>query len=342
MNAILTCVTMGEPILIEGVGEELDATLDPLLSRSIFQRGSQKMIKLGTEEVAYDDNFHLFIQTKLFNPHYRPEIFAQCTLINFIVTEEGLEEQLLALVVNKEKPELEEKRTALVRAINDYMVTLTDLENELLERLSNAPDDILSDVALIEGLEKTKAASTEIEQKVELAKKQEVSINAARNEFRQVAAESSWLYFLLIQLCTIDHMYQYSLDAFTSFFLKAMTKARKADTTKERVVNLRESIRITVFTWVNRGLFERHKLIFSSQLAFKLMQKGALQEQFDAVNYDFLIRGPKKLGVEKTIQLDWLPQPAWASIQRLIELAGFEKLAADMQASAQPLQGVVQ
>ena len=77
-----------------------------------------------------------------------------------------------------------------MRAINDYMVSLTDLENELLERLSNAPDDILSDVALIEGLEKTKQASTEIEQKVELAKKQEISINAARNEFRQVAAES--------------------------------------------------------------------------------------------------------------------------------------------------------
>lgn len=34
----------------------------------------------------------------------------------------GLEEQLLAHVVNKEKPELEEQRSALVRAINEYMV----------------------------------------------------------------------------------------------------------------------------------------------------------------------------------------------------------------------------
>ena len=30
-----------------------------------------------------------------------------------------------------------------------------------------------------------------------------------------------------------------------------------SETTKERVVTLRESIRLTVFTWVNRGLFER-------------------------------------------------------------------------------------
>jgi dynein heavy chain len=256
-------------------------------------------------------------------------------IINFIVTEEGLEEQLLALVVNREKPELEERRTALVRAINDYMVSLTDLENELLERLSNAPDDILSDVTLIEGLEKTKQASTEIEQKVELAKKQEVSINAARNEFRLVSAEGSWLYFLLIQLHIIDHFYQFSLDAFITFFNKAMGSAKAAETTKERVVSLRESIRLTVFTWVNRGLFEKHKLIFSSQLTFKLMQKGALRElyKWDPVQYDLLIRGTKKQGVEKHSQLDWLPLNAWYGIQKLIELPGFEKLAADMLAS---------
>jgi len=30
--------------------------------------------------------------TKLYNPHFRPEIAATCTIINFIVTESGLEE----------------------------------------------------------------------------------------------------------------------------------------------------------------------------------------------------------------------------------------------------------
>lgn len=105
---------------------------------------------IAGEEVSYDEKFRLFLQTKLSNPHYKPEIAAQCTLINFIVTEEGLEEQLLAFVVNKEKPELEEQRTSLVRSSNEYMVNLNDLENELLVKLSNARDDILSDVSLIE------------------------------------------------------------------------------------------------------------------------------------------------------------------------------------------------
>lgn len=48
--------------------------------------------------------------TKLFNPHFRPETAAQCTIINFIVTESGLEDQLLAAVVNKERADIEEKK----------------------------------------------------------------------------------------------------------------------------------------------------------------------------------------------------------------------------------------
>jgi dynein heavy chain, axonemal len=90
-------------------------------------------------------------------------------------------------VVTQEKPELEQKRNELVRAINKYQVQLTELENELLEKLSNAPEDILSEVSIVEGLETTKRISNETEQKVELAQKQEININIVRlNEKSQI------------------------------------------------------------------------------------------------------------------------------------------------------------
>lgn len=50
------------------------------------------------------------MQTKLSNPHYKPEIAAQTTLVNFCVTEKGLEDQLLALVVDHERPDLQVTR----------------------------------------------------------------------------------------------------------------------------------------------------------------------------------------------------------------------------------------
>lgn len=96
--------------------------------------------------------------------------------------------------------------------------------------------------------------------------------------------------------CLIDHMYQYSLDSFVTFFLKSITKAKPSDTVDGRVLNLRDALRMTIFTWVSRGLFERHKLIFLSQLAFNLMKRGILGEEsiINELHFQFLLRGPRK------------------------------------------------
>lgn len=48
-----------------------------------------------------------YITTKLRNPHYFPEVAVKVTLLNFMITPIGLEDQLLCIVVAKEKPELE-------------------------------------------------------------------------------------------------------------------------------------------------------------------------------------------------------------------------------------------
>jgi dynein heavy chain len=39
--------------------------------------------------VEYDTKFRLYLQTKLSSPHYKPEIAAQTTLVNFCVTEKA-------------------------------------------------------------------------------------------------------------------------------------------------------------------------------------------------------------------------------------------------------------
>lgn len=65
---------------------------------------------MGDKEVENHPKFRMIIQTKLANPHYKPEIQAQTTLINFTVTREGLEDQLLAEVVAKERPDLEKTK----------------------------------------------------------------------------------------------------------------------------------------------------------------------------------------------------------------------------------------
>jgi dynein heavy chain len=52
-------------------------------------------IKFGDGFVEYDKNFRFYITTKLSRPHYAPEVCVKVAMLNFMVTEEGLEDQML-------------------------------------------------------------------------------------------------------------------------------------------------------------------------------------------------------------------------------------------------------
>lgn len=114
-------------------------------------------------------------------------------------------------------------------------------------------------------------------------------------------------------------MYQYSLDSFVTFFVKSISKAKPADNVGGRVLNLRDALRMTIFTWVSRGLFERHKLIFLSQLAFNLMKRGILGEEnvINEIHFQFLLRGPRKQVLLLALWSELIPQDRLVVFHRL-------------------------
>jgi dynein heavy chain len=77
VNSLVIAVENGDAVLIENVGETFDPIIDPLLSRNVVKRGTHKLIQIGDQEVDFHPKFRLFLQTKLANPHFKPEIQAQ-------------------------------------------------------------------------------------------------------------------------------------------------------------------------------------------------------------------------------------------------------------------------
>ena len=114
MKNVENAVRQGLSLLIEDVGEQLDNVLEPLLLKQFAVSNRRKMIKIGDSEIEYVPKFKLFISTKLANPNYLPDIFIRVTVVNFSVTEKGLEEQLLADVVSREMPEVEAIKQDLI------------------------------------------------------------------------------------------------------------------------------------------------------------------------------------------------------------------------------------
>ena len=107
MPELENAIQFGTPVLLENVGEELDPSLEPLLLKQTFKSGGVTCMRLGDATVEYSEDFRLYITTKLRNPHYLPETAVKVTLLDFAITREGLSDQLLALVVAKERPDLE-------------------------------------------------------------------------------------------------------------------------------------------------------------------------------------------------------------------------------------------
>ena len=161
-KTIELCVENGNPVLIENMENSIDAVIQPVYSRAVIKKGRSRYIKMGDKELTLNAKFKLFMHTKLSNPHYPPEIQAECTLINFTVTESGLEDQLLSLVVKKERPDLAAQKEELIQQQNGFKIKLKELENDLLLSLANSQGDILEDIALIEKLEFSKKLSVEI------------------------------------------------------------------------------------------------------------------------------------------------------------------------------------
>ncbi len=128
----------------------------PVNQRATIKRGYRYLIKFGDKECDFHPEFRLFLHTKLSNPHFAPEIQAETSLVNFTVATVGLEDQLLNLVVEKERSDLAALNTELVKKQKGFVIKIKELEDHILSKLASAESDITDDVALIESLESTK------------------------------------------------------------------------------------------------------------------------------------------------------------------------------------------
>ena len=150
-------------------------------------RSGRQFYQLNEEELEIHDEFHLYLHTKLANPHYAPELHAETTIVNFTVTQSGLEDQLLSLVVRKERKDLADQRSFLIEQNNQYKVKLKFLEDTILQKLADAEGDVTTDVELIESLEDAKQTSNDIKKKMDIAVETEKEINVTSEKYRDVA-----------------------------------------------------------------------------------------------------------------------------------------------------------
>lgn len=241
----------------------------------------------------------------------------------------------------------------------------------MLHRLATAEGDILENISLIENLERSKALSTEINEKVEIAKTTEIAINEASEAYRPAANRGALVFFLMNDLPRIHAFYKFSLDSFIIVINRAIDKvadalnpkknglaeaeeapaegeepaAAEEDADEEpeelemtprtlaaRVDMLLESITYESFNYVRRGTFERHKLIIATMLTFRVnIRKGLIEPREVAALVGKEIHPDPP---HQSESLKFIPESAWAAVKGLESVKLFENLISSMEQEA--------
>ncbi|KAL9651290.1 hypothetical protein ABK040_001243 [Willaertia magna] len=319
MRKLESAIKFGDTVLFENVDEEIDPMIEPFLDME--KRGKKRIVRMGTDEIDVDPKFKLYLCTRLSNPHYTPEVSGKTLIINYGVTEEGLEEQLLNIVVNHERPELEEARRELVQTMSESKTLLQKLEAKILKELNSSNEGTLIDnVELIKTLEETRSKVREINTKIVQTKQNEKENFKARQGYRPAAKRGTILYFVMASLSKINSMYEYSLSSFSQdVFETALAKSIPSKMLDGRLENIIDYLTKSAYRYTCAGLFEAHKLSFSLQIVFKIMQS---EDRLPAQELDFFLKGDISLGhSEKSNPFpSWISEKGWRNLIKLSKI----------------------
>lgn len=227
--------------------------------------------------IEYNDNFRLYITTCLPNPHYLPEIASKITLLDFTLTEQGLQQKILTTIIAEERIDLQERKENHIVEMAMNSDLLYKLESNILEVLSSSEGNILEDENAINILSTSKSMSEEIQSKQIAAIAVEKEIDAERQEYLVAAYHASVLYRCIVRLASINYMYQYSLNWFVSMFVENVRETPKQQQTlSQRLKEINRNFTKRVYRKVSGMLYKVDRLAFAFLICIEMWRKERL------------------------------------------------------------------
>lgn len=212
-----SALRFGNPILIQDA-EYLDPILTHVLNKEYQKTGGRVLIQLGKQEIDFSEHFQLYLSTRDPSAAFAPDVCSRTTFINFTVTRSSLRTQSLNDVLKAERPDVDKRRTNLVKMQGEFDTNLRQLEKRLLQALNESRGNILDDDNVIQTLETLKKEAAVITKKVAETEGVMAEVERVTQGYGRIANACSAIFALLEQLHHLNHGYRFSLQYFIDIF----------------------------------------------------------------------------------------------------------------------------
>ncbi|CAH0687822.1 unnamed protein product [Spodoptera exigua] len=259
-----SALRFGNPLLVQDV-ENYDPILNPVLNRELRRTGGRVLITLGDQDIDLSPSFVIFLSTRDPTVEFPPDMCSRVTFVNFTVTRSSLQSQCLHRVLKAERPDIDTKRSDLLKLQGEFHLRLRQLEKSLLQALNDAKGKILDDDSVIATLETLKKEADDIGQKVEETDKVIAEIETVSQQYLPLSQACSSIYFTMESLHQVHFLYQYSLKMFLDIFSSVLVCPMLSGITDytARLKIITEELFAVVYERVARGMLHTDRLTFA-------------------------------------------------------------------------------
>ncbi|XP_030020118.2 dynein heavy chain, cytoplasmic isoform X1 [Manduca sexta] len=311
-----SALRFGNPLLVQDV-ENYDPILNPVLNRELRRTGGRVLITLGDQDIDLSPSFVIFLSTRDPTVEFPPDMCSRVTFVNFTVTRSSLQSQCLHRVLKAERPDIDTKRSDLLKLQGEFHLRLRQLEKSLLQALNDAKGKILDDDSVIATLETLKKEADDIGQKVEETDKVIAEIETVSQQYLPLSQACSSIYFTMDSLNQVHFLYQYSLkmflDIFSSVLVCPMLNGVTDYTARLKIIT--EELFTVVYERVARGMLHTDRLTFALLLC-RIHLKGTGAEDTLERSFAVFLRG-KEGFVSHSAPLDPLTHQQHDAAERL-------------------------
>uniref|UniRef100_A0A3P8YHI3 Cytoplasmic dynein 1 heavy chain 1 n=1 Tax=Esox lucius TaxID=8010 RepID=A0A3P8YHI3_ESOLU len=287
-----SALRFGNPLLVQDV-ESYDPILNPVLNREVRRTGGRVLITLGDQDIDLSPSFVIFLSTRDPTVEFPPDLCSRVTFVNFTVTRSSLQSQCLNEVLKAERPDVDEKRSDLLKLQGEFQVRLRQLEKSLLQALNEVKGRILDDDTIITTLENLKKEAAEVTRKVEETDIVMAEVETVSQQYLSLSSACSSIYFTMEALNQMHFLYQYSLHFFldiyhTVLYENANLKSISDHTQRLNVIT--KDLFQGAFNRVARGMCNQDHITFAMLLA-RINLKGINSEPSYDAEFQHFLRG---------------------------------------------------